>query len=201
MILRGLTSFLFPFCQPMLFAPLPWGLPTFDHIRGHSQAFEACFKLPATCIWTQAAKASLGRHRHTYKPPGGSAASSREENPGCEHTGSSVSTGDFHLLGLFFWVFKLNVQKLLAIFYWPLFAIIGIVCCWAVRWLRRTNSNISDNWEAQYNTNKVVNFIRLWDLLCMCCKICLHKLLEGSWKCFNFHLFWTFFDPDISTGN
>lgn len=36
------------------------------HISGHSLAFEACFKLPATCTWTQAAKASLGRQRHTY---------------------------------------------------------------------------------------------------------------------------------------
>lgn len=40
--------------------------PTSYLIRGHSLAFEACFKLPATCTWTQAAKASLGRQRHTY---------------------------------------------------------------------------------------------------------------------------------------
>lgn len=46
-----------------------WGRPIFDHIRGYSQACEACFKLPATCIWTQAAKASLGRHRHTCNLP------------------------------------------------------------------------------------------------------------------------------------
>lgn len=78
-----------------------WRSPTFDHVRGHSRAFEACFKLPATCIWTQAAKASLGRHRHTYNPRG-SAASSREETPGCDHTGSAVSLVIF----TFFWFFR-----------------------------------------------------------------------------------------------
>lgn len=80
-----------------------WGLSTFDHIRGHSQAFEACFKLPATYIWTQAAKASLGRHRHTYNPRGGS---SREEDPGCEHTGSCFHRW-FSPFFVFFKVFKL----------------------------------------------------------------------------------------------
>lgn len=43
-------------------------LPTLYCISEHNLAFEACFKLPATCTWTQAAKASLGRQRHTCEP-------------------------------------------------------------------------------------------------------------------------------------
>lgn len=33
----------------------------FFYLDQYGLAFEACFKLPATLIWTQAAKASLGR--------------------------------------------------------------------------------------------------------------------------------------------
>lgn len=45
------------------------GSPLFHRVRGHSRAFRACFKLPATCVWTQAAKASLGRQRRPSTPP------------------------------------------------------------------------------------------------------------------------------------
>lgn len=67
----------------------------YHSISGYSLAFEACFKLPATCTWTQAAKASLGRQRHTFKPrPWWTATTRRMENsvfsPGREDMGNTL---------------------------------------------------------------------------------------------------------------
>lgn len=63
--------FVSSFCQWLSLAHPDHRLYTYSicHcISGHGLAFEACFKLPATFTWTQAAKASLGRQRHSYSP-------------------------------------------------------------------------------------------------------------------------------------
>lgn len=63
--------FVSSFCQWLSLAHPDHRLHTYSicHcISGHGLAFEACFKLPATFTWTQAAKASLGRQRHSYSP-------------------------------------------------------------------------------------------------------------------------------------
>lgn len=51
------------------------------NISGVGLAFEACFKLPATCTWTQAAKASLERQKQTF-------ILSPEEQLQCEEKGT-----------------------------------------------------------------------------------------------------------------